>query len=86
MKEITQVFNEKDVTELKTGDLVMINDKPAMRRNWRGDGVDYLIPNGNKTVTIINLRGYHLYNGGIIPVWYSEKTINLNKRDLEAKN
>lgn len=84
MKSIKQIFNEGDITKLTAGDWVIINRKPAIRRNRRGDGVDYLIPNGNRTVTKINLRGYHIDKGSIIPVWYSEEIINLNKNNPEV--
>ncbi len=85
MRNIKQVFNEEDVTKLIAGDWVKIKGQEAMRRNKRGDGVEYLIPNEDRTVTIINLRGYNLSKGEIIPVNYSEKIINLDKKYLENK-
>lgn len=84
MKNIKQVFNETEVTELKAGEYVMINGKPAMRRNQVGDGMEYVINNGDGTLTNLNLRAYNLLNGRIIPVHYSEEIITLNKKSRRS--
>lgn len=82
MGKIKELTREDDVNNLKPGDWIMINGKQAMRRHERGDGTDYLIPNGNGTITRINLGSYHIKNGGIVPVLYKFKLINL--REMRA--
>lgn len=77
MMPVKNIKREEDVSSLKPGETVLINGMSAMKKGARGDGVDYLISNGNGSVTIMNLRGYHISNGGIIPVWYSDRTISL---------
>lgn len=84
MTNIKKVFCEEEVTNLQKGDLIMINENIAMRRNKEGDGMNYFINNKDGTGTIINLRGYHLINGNIIPVWYSEKMISLKNTYLRG--
>ncbi len=85
MRTIKKVFSEEDFIRLNVGDYSRINGKPAMKRGQVRDGMKYVINNGDRTITKMNLRGFHIINGGIIPVWYSERIINLNKKDLEEQ-
>jgi len=82
MSTLVFVNREEDVTAMKTGDRVIIDRKLAVKKSPRGDGVDYLINNHDRTVTVLNLRGYHITDGMIIPVWYSGKKVNLDRGEM----
>jgi len=78
MKKMKKVFSEEDVTLLDTRDWVYLAGKPSMKSFRKDDGMNYLTPNENGTITETNLRGYQLSNGGIIPIWYSQTIIDFN--------
>lgn len=75
---VQPIKNEEDVTRLKAGDHILINNEPFMFRNRSLDGGEYLRRLGNGNVHRIHIRGYRIFNDGIVPAWYSEKIIPLS--------
>ncbi len=80
MNLVKSISEEEDVTSLKPGEKIMINGNPFTFRQVTPDGGEYVRPISEGTIELLRVRGYHIINNQMNPVWYSQRTVSLTDR------